>query len=196
MKRIRIYIATLCLLFCCTVAVSAAGVITQAEGVVVEGAADAYPENSFVDISRIPPDSVGHRSMATTLAPLADNLVIYDFVAVKHNIKLQPNSPVTATFDIPADFDASKTVVLFIYPNGKAERLPSETDTVNGKIAASLPFAGTYAVAQQVDGQDIPLITIAEDDGTPPWLIAAVSLSVFLVLGIIIAVIYFRVYKR
>lgn len=88
------------------------------------------------------------------VAEKADNIqkfVAYDIEALNNNTAVQPNGTVNVTFDVPGNFDLSKTVVYYIADDGKLELVKSSVDTEAHTITATLTHFSTYIVAEVSD---------------------------------------------
>ena len=72
-------------------------------------------------------------------------------VAYNNNTSVQPNGTVNITFDVPENFDLSKTVVYYISDEGKLELVKSSVDNEARKITATLTHFSTYIVAEVSD---------------------------------------------
>ncbi len=121
--------------------------VFETEAVTLQAAANAFPDGVVVNIQAT---TSGNSFSAAKLAlsNMAERFVVYDITAKNQNATVQPAGRVSATFDIPEGFDASRTAIVYIAPGGTAEILVSRVDTAAGTVTAELSHFSTYAVAQ------------------------------------------------
>lgn len=184
--------------------------VAKVEGLVVKTAEDVFPQDAVVTVEKVAESAPVYQTVVTALQPVAEKFVAYEITAAKDNVAVQPNGTVTATFDIPDDFDAAKTVVLYVADDGTAEKLSATIDEQLGTITATLTHFSTYVVAEStreiadgvIDGKDDATIDMGspEDlpseqpqDGFPWWIVIVV---VVVLAGGGAAAWYFLIYKK
>lgn len=177
--------------------------VAQTEGLVLKTAENVFPEDTVVKVEKVVESAPVYQTVQTALKPIAQKFVAYEITATKDNVSVQPDGTVTAEFDIPADFDLAKVVVLYVADDGKTEELTSTVDPATGKVKAVLTHFSTYVVAEKTaeSTEDVPTIGAQPQDGENeekssfPWVLIVVVAAVVL-LGGGAAAWYFLIYKK
>lgn len=177
--------------------------VAQTEGLVLKTAENVFPEDTVVKVEKVEESAPTYQTVQTALKPIAQKFVAYEITATKDNVTVQPDGTVTAEFDVPADFDLAKVVVLYVADDGKTEELTSTVDPATGKVKAVLTHFSTYVVAEKTAESTENLSTIGtqpqdgenEEKSSSPWVLIIVVVAVVL-LGGGAAVWYFLIYKK
>ncbi len=177
--------------------------VAQTEGLVLKTVENVFPKDAVVKVEKIVESAPTYQTVQTALKPIAQKFVAYEITATKDNVAIQPDGTVTAEFDIPADFDLAKVVVLYVADDGKTEELTSTVDAATGKVKAVLSHFSTYVVAEKTveSTEDVPTIGAQPQDGENeekggfPWVLVIVIAAVVL-LGGGAAAWYFLIYKK
>ena len=177
--------------------------VAQTEGLVLKTAENVFPEDTVVKVEKVEESAPTYQTVQTALKPIAQKFVAYEITATKDNVTVQPDGTVTAEFDVPADFDLAKVVVLYVADDGKTEELTSTVDPATGKVKAVLTHFSTYVVAEKTAESTENLSTIGtqpqdgenEEKSSSPWVLIIVVAAVVL-LGGGAAVWYFLIYKK
>ncbi len=161
--------------------------ITQTEGLVLQAMESTFEKDTVVKAEKIEETAETYTTVNTALKEVANKFVAYEITATKNNVTVQPNGEVTATFNIPADFDPAKTVVYYVSNEGVAEELKTTVDAKTRKATATLEHFSTYVVAEKiaVDTNDID----TDDDKDPISPILIVVIIVFVLAVAALAVI-------
>ncbi len=170
--------------------------VTQTEGLVLHAVENTFDKDTVVKAEIIAETAETYEKVDTALKEVANKFVAYEITAIKNNTTVQPNGTVTATFDIPADFDTAKTVVYYIADDGKAEELTTTVDTATRKATATLTHFSTYVVAEKtaVESNNITLDDgDVEKDPISPLIIIAIVIFVLAVAALaVILVVKFK----
>ncbi len=176
--------------------------VAQTEGLVLKTAEDVFPEDAVVTVEKVVESAPVYQTVQTALKPIAKKFVAYEISAKKNNVAVQPDGTVTAEFDIPADFDPAKVVVLYVADDGTVETLTSTVDAASGKVKAVLTHFSTYVIAEKVadtpdteNDAQVPTIGADDEKGGTPWVLIIVIAVVVLLAGGAAAW-YFLVYKK
>ena len=78
---------------------------------------------------------------------VATKLVVFDFVATKDGVRVQPNGKVQVTIDIPADLSADNLAMFYVSDDGAKKKLSIKVDKVNRKVTTELDHFSTYVLA-------------------------------------------------
>ena len=114
--------------------------------------------------------------------------------ATKKNTTVQPNGTVTATFDIPTDFDTAKVTVYYVSKDGQYEELETTVDATTRKATATLKHFSTYVVAEKTaeavnDNIDNAPTNNDEKDPISPWVIAIIIVGALAVIAVAVVMI-------
>ena len=115
------------------------------EGVIVTANQNVFPDGTEF---KSEPVTSGSAYDAAKGEKNIFKFVAYDITASNQNAAVQPNGVVNVTFDVPKDFDLSKTAAYYISNDGKLELIQSSTDESTRKITASLTHFSIYAIAE------------------------------------------------
>lgn len=167
--------------------------VTETEGLVLQAVENTFDKDTVVKAEIIEETAESYEKIDTALKEVATKFVAYEITATKNNVKVQPNGTVTATFDIPTDFDAAKTTVYYVDDNGKAEELTTTVDAVTRKATAKLTHFSTYVVAEKTiaETNNNILDNDANDNKTPvsPLLIIAIVVFVLAIIALAVIVV-------
>lgn len=161
--------------------------VTQTDGLVIEAVENTFDKETVVKAEIIEKTAETYGKVTTALKEVANKFVAYEITATKNNVTVQPNGTVTATFDIPADFDATKVTVYYVSNDGKYEELNATVDASAQKVTATLTHFSTYVVAEKTVAESNDITT---DDGDiekqpiSPWLIVAIVIFVLAVAAL------------
>ncbi len=167
-------------------------VITQTEGLVLQAMDTTFEKDTVVKAEKIAETEETYKKAETALKKIVNKFVAYEITATKNNVTVQPNGEVTATFNIPADFNPEKTTVYYVSDDGKIEELKTTVYANTRKVTASLTHFSTYVVAEKivVDVNDGDLGDNGDSPISPFLIIAIVVLAV--VAGAVYLVIKFK----
>ncbi|MBQ3547702.1 MAG: hypothetical protein IJA44_04430 [Clostridia bacterium] len=163
--------------------------VTQTEGLVLSAVENTFDKDTVVKAEIITESAEKFEKVNTALKEVANKFVAYEITATKNNVTVQPNGTVTATFDIPKDFDLEKIAVFYVSNDGKTEELSSKVDAANGKVTATLTHFSTYVVAEKIVVETNDITT---DDGDiekqpiSPWLIIAIVVFVLATAALVV----------
>ncbi len=163
--------------------------VTKTDGLVLEAVENTFDKDTVVKAEKIEETAEVYEKVNTALKPVAKKFVAYEITAVKNNATVQPDGTVTATFDIPTDFDTAKTVVFYVSDDGKTEELKTTVDAATRKATATLEHFSTYVVAEKT-AEAVGDLT--DDDGDnnnkplSPWVIVAIIVLVLAVAALIV----------
>lgn len=135
--------------------------VIATDAVTLLAAAGTFPKNATVNIQPLTAGD-SFNTIKKALSNIADKFTAYALTATSDTVAVQPNGRVTATFSIPEGYEANRTAVVHIAPNGVTEILVSKVDAAAGTVTAELSHFSTYAVAQlytanAADGPDVLL---------------------------------------
>lgn len=108
------------------------------------------PENTTVHVTKIE-TADGIEFLNGALKDIAKTYTAYDITAINNSLKVQPNGKVYATFDIPANYDIDKVMVLYVSEDGQTEDVPFTIDKAAEQVTAELSHLSTYAVIEATD---------------------------------------------
>ncbi len=169
--------------------------VTQTEGLVLSAVENTFDKDTVVKAEKIEETTEIYEKVNTALKPVAKKFVAYEITAVKNNATVQPDGTVTATFDIPADFDTAKTVVYYVSDDGKTEELKTTVDAATRKATATLEHFSTYVVAEKTAETTGDLKDDGDNDKpVSPWVIIAII--VFVLAAAALAVILVIKFKK
>ncbi len=170
--------------------------VTQTEGLVLEAVENTFDKDTVVKAEKIEETAEAFEKVSAALKPVAKKFVAYEITAVKNNAKIQPDGTVTATFDIPEDFDTAKTVVFYVSEDGKTEELKTTVDADTRKATATLEHFSTYVVAEKTVEAEVENDKNDDNDNgksISPWLIVAIVVFVLAAAALaVILVIKFK----
>lgn len=121
---------------------------TTDDGVTITADGGVFPAGTTFTSEKV---TSGAKYEVAQQAENIQKFVAYDIIAYSNNTPVQPNGTVNITFDVPENFDLSKTVVYYISDEGKLELVESSVDTEAHKITATLTHFSTYIVAEVSD---------------------------------------------
>ena len=163
--------------------------VTQTEGLVLSAVENTFDKDTVVKAEKIEETSEAYEKVNTVLKSVAKKFVAYEITAVKNNATVQPDGTVTATFDIPKDFDTAKTVVYYVSDDGKTEELKTTVDTKTRKATATLEHFSTYVVAEKTVADSNDIVTNdgeVEKQPISPLLIVALVIFVLAVAALVV----------
>lgn len=165
--------------------------VTQTEGLVLSAVENTFEKDTVVKAEVIEKTAKNYEKVDNALKDVANKFVAYEITATKNNVKVQPNGTVTATFDIPSDFDTTKTTVYYVADDGKTEELTTTVDAATRKVTAKLTHFSTYVVAEKTNVETNNDITDGgNNENTPisPWIIVVIIVLVLAVVAVVIIV--------
>ncbi|MBQ6884210.1 MAG: endonuclease [Clostridia bacterium] len=123
-------------------------VYVDEDSVVISGASSAFAEDTVVTAVVI----TSGDSFDTANTALADMAFkkIYEITATNGGTAVQPESPLTITFDIPTGYNVDNTYIVYIDESGVVETLETleKTETT---ISAQISHFSTYAVVDTTE---------------------------------------------
>ncbi|MBR2338032.1 MAG: hypothetical protein IKA63_01025 [Clostridia bacterium] len=169
-------------------------VVAQIDTAKLETVAEVFPENTVVTVEKIEKAET-LQTIETAVKKVATAFVAYEITAKSNNVTVQPNGKVKATFTVPAEYDMSKVVVLYVADDGSTETVPSTVDEASGTVIAELSHFSTYVVAQALpESDDDAQGSNAEKQPDSPLLWIVIAALAVAVLGV--ALWYFLIFRK
>ncbi|MBR5223452.1 MAG: hypothetical protein IKV81_04745 [Clostridia bacterium] len=168
--------------------------VTKTEGLVLEAVKNIFDKDTVVKAEKVKETAQTYKTVTTSLKEVATKFVAYEITATKKNTTVQPNGTVTATFDIPTDFDTAKVTVYYVSKDGQYEELKTTVDAATRKVTATLKHFSTYVVAEKTaeavnDNIDNTPTNNDEKDPISPWVIAIIIVGALAVIAVAVVLV-------
>ena len=168
--------------------------VTKTEGLVLEAVKNTFDKDTVVKAEKVKETAQTYKTVTTSLKEVATKFVAYEITATKKNTTVQPNGTVTATFDIPTNFDTAKVTVYYVSKDGQYEELKTTVDAATRKVTATLKHFSTYVVAEKTaeavnDNIDNAPTNNDEKDPISPWVIAIIIVGALAVIAVAVVLV-------
>ncbi len=98
----------------------------------------------------------------TAVSPVARQFTVYEFNAVKDNVRVQPNGTLSVTFQIPENY-STNAAVYYVAEDGTSEKLEATVDAVSRTVIAQLSHFSTYVLVDLGEAAVTTEATTAEE---------------------------------
>ncbi len=103
-----------------------------------------FEEGTKVTAEQVTAGAVYERAK-TAVAPVAKKFTVFEFNAVKDEVKVQPNGKLAVTFRIPEDY-SNNVKILYVAYDGTTEEITGTVDASARTIVAELTHFSTYVL--------------------------------------------------